>query len=408
MSIAQRLSAAGFSPSVRRVLSHSVFVGLALSSTDILLPFYLVSLSYSTAEVGLFSTMSRFAGMLTAIPLGSLSDRIGAQRALILGLGSWGAAYMLLLLAPNLILMLIAQFLIGCCLFLIFGTVTPLMASLVEDSHRSQIFAVNEFMYVFLGLIGAAMGGLLPGLIAGANAWQSGSPQVYRLALLVCSSLMFIGLVPLLARLNGPRHAGGGSAGQNTVQRLLPQRRLMRISLSSLFFGLGAGALLPFQGLFLRETFSLTDSSVGLIISSASLAGGVGALVSPLIVQRLGTKRAAALLRMSLGGAIALLTIPFLPMVVFAFMLRSCFFSACVPSGQTLMIGLTPPQQRGRLMSLTSLFWATGWAASSLANGWLVPQVGYVPGFLAAAVFLVCSGLSFATLREYTPPDVRL
>jgi MFS family permease len=400
MSIAQRVVAAGFSASVRRVLLHALFVGLALSVTDILLPFYLISLGYSTAEVGVFSTISRFAGMLTALPLGRLTDRMGPQNALRLGLIASAVSWLLMLLAPTLPLMMMAQFLIGSGLFLIFGSSTPLMSLLVEERQRSQVFAVNEFMYVFLGLIGSALGGALPGLVAAIGGLPVGSAAAYRLALMIGASLLLVATLPLIGKLQGNAHGGAGGAAALPEMAPVSGWRLVRLGLPSLFFGLTAGAVLPFQGLFLRETFALSDADVGLILAAASFAGGIGALSSPLVVRALGQRQGASLLRMLLGVGIALLLLPLLPGVVLGLMLRSFFFSASVPQGHALLLGLTPPQQRGRLSSVMSLQWATGWATASLLSGWINPQFGFLPGFAAAAVFAVCSALSMYTLRD--------
>jgi MFS family permease len=404
MAFGVRLAKAGFSGPVRRVLLHALFIGLAFSISEILMPFYLVSLGYSTSEVGLFSTVARIAGMVSAIPLGRMVDRIGPQKALqgaVVGVViGWG----LLLSAPTLTLMLAAQFVIGVTGLLIFSASIPLMAGLSQREQRSQIFAVAEFTYVFVGLLGSAVGGALPGWIAPLVGDSAVSPAVYRLSIGVAALLFIVALLPIVARLRMLEATNAAGVDDGAPQLSLPLRRMLRIGLASVLIGLSSGTIIPFQGLFLREQFALSDANVGLILSITSLSGGIGALAGAAVVRRLGLRRGAGLLRMLVAPAIVLMLVPQLSVVVVGFVLRAGFISASVPQGDAFVMSQTPAHQRGRMVSITSLLWSGGWAVSSLIAGYAAPLFGYGPQFTLALLLAFGSGIAYWTLREHSEP----
>ncbi|HEU5088598.1 MAG TPA: hypothetical protein VFT99_14180 [Roseiflexaceae bacterium] len=74
-------------PPIRRILLHSLLLGLAMNVADLLFNFYLVSLGYGSEIAGLLSTVYRAAGVVAGVPMGMLIDRFGSQRALQLGVG---------------------------------------------------------------------------------------------------------------------------------------------------------------------------------------------------------------------------------------------------------------------------------------------------------------------------------
>jgi MFS family permease len=399
MALQLRFNEAGFSGPVRRVFTHAVLVGIGLSITEILMPFYLVSLGYTTSEVGLFSTVARLAGMLSALPLGRMVDRIGPQRALQIAVTGSSTGWALLLLAPTLPLMLAAQFVIGMLGLLVFTTATPLLASLSERRHRSQIFAVNEFMYVFVGLIGSAIGGALPAWIALLAAESATSPTAYRLSLAIGALIFAAALLPVLAQLRGPvEQIEHVRADEPTAA--LPLRRMLHLALGAHLIGLSSGMVVPFQGLFLREQFGVSDATVGLIVSATALSAGVGALTGAAVVRRIGIRRGAGYLRMMMAPALAMLLIPNLSFVVAGLILRAGFISASVPQADAMVISQTPARQRGRMAAVSSLLWSGGWAVSSLAAGYAAPQFGYGPQFAVAMVLGLLSGLAYLSIRE--------
>jgi MFS family permease len=389
-----------FGFSVWRVLLHSLTLGLALSFAEILFAFYVVSVGFSETEVGTLSTVLRVAGMITALPIGMVIDRIGAQRAIQIGVLGYAAGWLILLQVPTLPVLALSQFLVGVFYLLAATAVVPLLAQLAPDRLRPTVFGYNAFMIMSIGLVGNAAGGSLPMLAARMLDVDVQAPDAYRLAL---SSVVILGVVavlPVLGRLNvrAQLHLSSRTGPPADEPTPISQRRMYHFAVPALFMGLGAGAILPFQSLYFRETFSLPDVSVGLILSMSALGSGIGALTGAAIGRRLGLKRSAAALRALAGPATFLMAVPFLPLSMFGAVLRGLFISGSWPQNDALIVSNTPPAQRGRTMAITSLLWSTGWALSSLINGWLVPHFGFLPGIISSGVLMLLSGYTIGML----------
>ena len=395
--LADRARLLNLRPPVRRVLIHSLLLGLALNIADLLFNFYLVSQGYGTDTAGLMSTVSRVAGMLLGIPMGLFIDRIGAQRAIQLSLLVYSGGWLLMLQGQSLIALMIAQFIIGAAFLTALTAVVPLLATITSDDERTGVFGLNASATMVAGLGGGMIGGLLP---SGTALLLGVGPQdtaAYRLALGIVVLLSLLALLPIL------RPLSNGSEFRTTEpspldSRRLPNTRLIRFSLSAMFLGIGSGVILPFQNLFFRDVFGLSDSGVGIILATVAVCMGLGALIGAPLGARIGLRRGATILRMiSVAGALIML-IPSLIPATIGFIIRGTFIVASYPMSDALVMANTPLRQRGMAMSLSSVFWAGGWAVGALAGGYMQVRWGFNPLIIVAAVNYLFSALAIWTL----------
>jgi MFS family permease len=397
--LAVRARLFGLSPQVRRILIFSLLFGLAFNIADLLFNFYLVSLGYGTDTAGLMSTLSRAAGMLLGVPLGLLIDRMGPQRAIILAMAVYCVGWLLMLQATALLALAGAQFVIGASFLMASTSVIPLLAGVTHDDERARVFGLNASATLMIGMVGSALGGLLP---MGAAALLNVGPQdtaAYRLALTVVIVLSILAVLPLLRPfpvLSPAETQAAAAAGADFTP--LPTRRLLRFALPGLLLGLGGGAILPFQNLFFRNVFSLSDGAVGMVLAAASLGMGLGALMGAPVTRRIGLRRGAALLRMGTVVGLMIMLVPALVPAVLGFFLRGMFVSASFPMNDALVMRHTPPRQRGMAMSLMSVLWSGGWAAAAVVSGYVQIRWGFTPIIIFAAVAYSLSALAIITL----------
>ncbi|MBO9319569.1 MAG: MFS transporter [Chloroflexus sp.] len=394
-----RLSLAQIPFAVWRILAHSFLFGFALSIADILFNFYLISQGYTVNDVGLLSMVGRAAGMVMGLPMGWLIDRLGPQRAMIVGVVVYAVGWIGLLQAPALPWLITAQFVVGASYLLSATAVTPLLALVTREDQRPLVFGMNASATLIVGLIGSAVGGMLPLLAAGIIAVDPRSTPAYRLALTSVIVLSIVALLPVLARLPAvvEQTADITSAEVSTARR--SWLTLLWFAFPSFLLGVGGGAILPFQNLFFRDQFGLDDASVGLALAVASLGAGIGALFGAPVVRRIGLQHGAALLRLGAAPAMLLMLTPWLPLAIIGFFARGFFIAASYPMNDALVMGATPTTQRGLAMSLMSLLWAGGWAISAVIWGWVIPVFGYGPQIVAAAVAYALSAFVIWSLR---------
>ncbi len=394
-----RLSLAQIPSSVWRILAHSFLFGFALSIADILFNFYLVSQGYTFSDVGLLSMVSRAAGMIMGLPMGWLIDRLGPQRAMIGGVVGYALGWVALLQAPALPWLIAAQFVVGACYLLASTAVTPLLALVTREAQRPVVFGMNASATLVVGLLGSAVGGVLPLLAAEIIAADPQSTGAYRLALTTVIGLSIVALLPVLKRLPAIVETSGSAIAESGQRARLLLRQLVWFAVPSFLLGIGGGAILPFQNLFFRDQFGLSDASVGVALALASLGAGIGALTGAPIVRKIGLQRGAALLRLGATPAMLLMLTPWLPVAIVGFFARGFFIAASYPMNDALVMGATPIAQRGLAMSLMSLLWAGGWAVSAVIWGWVAPVFGYGPQIVAAALAYALSALVIWSLK---------
>lgn len=396
-----RSAAARVSPQVWRILAHSLLFGLAGSIADLLFNFYLVSLGYGADTAGLMATVYRGAGALLGLPIGLLIDRFGPRVLLIAGAMGFGLAYALLLLASQLWALAAIVFLAGIANVLALTAVVPLLTSITSSEERPTVFGMNASAALIIGLAGSSIGGLLPGLAAGILNVPAQDTAAYRLALTVVVVLGIISPLPVMLGFRTTTHTTGAATTAATPQRRQSSLTLIHFALPSLLLGIGGGLFLPFQNLYFRSVWGLSDAFVGAMLAVGALGMGLGALLGSPVAARMGLRQAASVLRFATVLAVGLMFVPFLPVVMLGYILRGTFIAASYPLNDALVMKLTPAQQRGAAVSLLSVLWSLGWSVSAWVSGQI--QVGY--GFMPVlAVSLVAYGLSawaIWTIRDH-------
>jgi MFS family permease len=398
LSLRARTALAELTPPVRRILLHSMLLGFSGSIADLLFNFYLISLGYAADTAGLLATISRVAGVVLGLPIGLLIDRAGARRALLVGVALYAGGWTLKLLSGSLWALSAAEFLAGAALLLAQTAVVPLLARVTTAAQRPAMFGLNAAAALVIGLVGSAVGGLLPALAAMATG---GGPQdvgAYRLALTSVVVLGLVAALPLLKELPDAGRDAATVAAQASIARLRPGR-LLFYAVPSLLLGAGGGLILPFQNLFFRGRFGLSDAAVGAVLAWTALGMGIGAVLGAPVSTRLGMRRAAALLRFGAVPAMLLMIVPVLPAAVAGFFLRGLFVAASYPLNDALIMQATPERQRGIMVSLMTIFWSLGMATASAASGWAQVRWGFEPVLAVSAVAYTLSGLAIAVAR---------
>ncbi len=398
LAMRAHLSGGKISSAVWLILLHSSLFGLALSIADILFNFYLVSLGYTVATAGLFSTIGRAAGMLMGIPLGIMIDRIGAQRSLLIGVAVYALGWAILLQFTSLWIMIPIQFLIGAAFILTSTAVTPLLAGVTNEAQRATIFGWNASATMAVGLGGSVLGGVLPSLAAGMIDVGPQDTAAYRMALMVVVGLCVIAMLPILSRMQPVTHERPHGAAPLPTH-LVPMSRLVRFSIAGLLLGMGGGAFLPFQNLFFRDVFLLSDAAVGIVLAWGALGMGVGGMLGGPIAGWLGLQRAATITRMGAVFSMLLMLTPSLLIASIGFFWRGLSIAASYPLNDALIMRATPLRQRGIAASMMSVFWSGGWAAAAWTSGLVLEYWGFAPVLVFAAVAYFGSALAIATLR---------
>ena len=389
---------------VWRVLMHSTLIGLGMSFFDVLFNFFLVSMGYAADTVGVLSTVSRIAGLVVGIPAGMLIDRIGARHALIGAVMLYVAGLTWVVFAPSQLWLVVSQFMVGCAFSLLFSSLWPLLTMATPHAQQTTVFGLNEAALNMIGLVGSVMAGWLPSVVAPWLQVDEQSTLAYRTVLLIGIAVLAMSAIPLLGDIT--KAPNTDEHGELLVAEV-PQRstgRIILYGIAGFLMGVGSGTFFPFQSLFFRFQFHLTDSAVGTILAFSGVALGAGAVIIGHSIGQRSLRVWASVLRMLAAPALLLMLATELWVSLIGFYVRAFLMGGSIALSDVLAMRLVNPRQRGFASSIWNMSWAAGWAITSTLSGLVQTQYGFTPLLILGATAYVASGLAiWHLMREDTP-----
>lgn len=312
--------------------------------------------------------------------------------------------------------------LIGASTYLLLAFIPPslatlyvLVATLVAKSFvmAAQDIAVDayaaEAMTPAERPLGTAIINFLAvlGTILGTGAVALVSRFGWEATMIAASTLLVLAALPALLRAE-PAPPAASRARQARGERASLRRALTRPEARMVLpcmavFGFGGGFLQSMLGPFFADK-GLSLTQFGIVALCAGVLGtGIGALLTPWLVARIGLARTAMLglggILPILGGALGVVAwlpdVPPLPVLVCVGALvfvALTVYDTCVGISRFQWVSAA---QAGTDYSLQSSFLNLGgWLAGSVA-GVLAAQVGWVAFFPLAALFIVCGGVLY-------------
>jgi DHA2 family multidrug resistance protein-like MFS transporter len=294
------------------------------------------------------------AGLL--ITMGTLGDRIGRRRLLLIGAAAFGIASILAALSTSAEMLIAARALLGVAGATLAPSTLALIRNIFADP-KQRTFAIGVWITSFSA--GAAIGPLIGGLMLESFSWGS----VFLLAVPVMALLLAVG-PRLLPEFSDP------DAG--------------RLDLTSAVASLVAVLAVIF-GLKQIAQDGVTWIAIAAIVGGLAVGGGFvrrqGRLADPLIDLRLFRLPA-------FSGALAANTLGFFVNFGIAVFLAQYL---------QLVLGLSP---------LEAGLWTMPWAAGFIVGSMLTPMiVSRISSASAITGGLVLAGIGFALLTQVTGDD---
>ena len=389
--ISRRRLPPGLNRRVLLFLCHSLLFHIALLGiADILLNFYLVSIGFDGQTIALLQSLPRLSGFLIGLPIGLFADRIGNRRLIVLSTIGIALSVAATALTTSLPLLALSRFAWGACFGANQVVKPPFMVTLTDRREHTAQFSWHNLVSMLAVAMGSALGGLLPMLLGGA---VHADASAYRASILLAALILLLSVLPML-----PLDGRGGTVGQHWrvgAWRLLPWRRLLRLTFPLFVFGISGGLTFPFFNLFFRDVFALGDSAVGAVIGLGWLVMGAVPLANPLWQARLG--RAGALFALMLLSALAFIGLGLAQALALAVVFYALAIGArntMQPLFQPLLLDSLAEAHHNLASSVGLALWNMGWFGATLGFGWLQLSLGYRGIMLLVAVFVLLNGLS--------------
>ena len=393
-----------FNRPARLFLVATLINGIVFSIWWLFFNFYILELGFSREYLGLVTSATSAAALLLGIPLGVLSDRIGRKKAMIWGVSIYIVAMGLevLLLNPNMILMM--AFISGAGHTLYFISQPPFMMKVSNAQNRTLLFSLNFGLVTLSGAVGSLFAGQLPALFGDLLGVAANSASAYRAVLFSAVILSSLTLLPLFL-IREPYTANGDVVNNrdgitnslpvilHSLKTTITRPITLKLSLPTLMIGFGAAILIPYMNIFFRDTFAISDHTLGIVFSLSALMTGVGSLIAPRLTTELGSKIRAIVLTQSLSVVFLLILgfSPFFGLAAVAFLLRSSLMNMSVPLFDTFSMEHVREQEQATVVSVKELAWQAGWTVGPFISGIVQESYGFTPLFITTAVLYAIS-----------------
>src|SRR5438105_2296772 len=259
-----------FSSNARLFLLSNLLGGVVISIYSLLFNFYLLSLGYQQDFLGLIASLGQFTIFLAALPCGMLSNMLGRKRAMLLAVGANVVVMLGFVIWTTTEGIVVLTLLNGVSQALFVVSMSPFMIENSTKAERTHLFSMNQAVIAVAGVAGGIVGGNAPAWLGAWLGVGASDVRAYQAGIGAATFINLISMFPLLLLRDVPsseRHM----ARRPLSGARLDGRMLFKLLFPNLLIGLGAGLLIPFNNVFLRERFGVNDSEVGTVFAFIAL-----------------------------------------------------------------------------------------------------------------------------------------
>jgi len=388
----------------------------AYGSLSVVLVFYLVGVGLTEPEIGLLLTLTLVGDTFVSLYLTTRADRIGRRRMLIVGALLMAAAGGVFATTRHFWILVVAGTL---------GVISPsgqevgpflsieqaALAHVVPDRSRTDVFA----WYTLTGSIATAFGALAAGGAVRVLQLRVTPLASYRMVVILYAVLAIV-LAVLFSRLSPAAEAatlGEKRAFSATFAGLsgIEHSRPVVIKLSALFaldsFG-GGFVVQSFAAYWFYLRFGVAPATLGVVFFWANVFAGLSALVAARLARRFGL--VTTMVATHLPSNVLLILVPLmptLPLAVAALLARFSISQMDVPTRQSYIMAVVPPDERSAAAGITNVARTTGAAISPLFVGMMFarPPLMNLPFFLAGTLKILYDLLLYREFVAVRPPE---
>uniref|UniRef100_A0A7C4W8N0 MFS transporter n=1 Tax=Fervidobacterium thailandense TaxID=1008305 RepID=A0A7C4W8N0_9BACT len=257
---------------------YTLVDGLAMGVYGTLFNLLLKSVGFSTSAVGRVTSNTLWGSALLSLFLGFLSDKVDKKTVLVFShlLGVFFGTYRALSISTA--ALNVSSFFFGGFSAVSATVVSTILVMKTDRDERSKYFGLNFGIGMLTGTVGNFIGGFLGELLG------------LKLSVLLSNLVRIFALIPILKLSVKEQEVSRGVWNHvKQVRKNIPtnvRNVLIYYFLSTVSVGFGAGLFVSFGNIIFHDLFNFKPSLIGIILSLAQLATGLGAIFS----HKLGKK----------------------------------------------------------------------------------------------------------------------
>ncbi len=397
----------GFSRNAQLYLVCIALGQISLGAYSVTYNLYLRSLNYSVSTIGLLVFVETLASGLASLPAGIFSDRFGRRRSLFYAIILSGlAAFGQITFTQTLPLLMFFNFMRGSATTLKNISQSPFLMENSRAEERVHLFSTNQALSTMASVVGNTLGGALPAMLISQSFVNGLEINSLRWTLGLSISFYFLAAIPVFfikeeKREHKPRPA------LVELGAALKSDRVRHFACFQGMIGLGAGMVIPFFNVFLRDQLGATSAQVGSIMAISSIVLTVGVLLSPFLAERLGKVRAVSLTQMlSIPFLLSAGYVPNLRIVAVAYWLRMALMNMSSPISGTFAMEMLEPSQRATANSLFNMTSQIMRAIAGAIGGFMMDRFGLSSPYIVTAALYFAATLYYR--KHFTPVEQEL
>lgn len=379
----------------RNVVVMSLAVFLLAAGEELwksFLPKYLEALGATSTVIGLFGTTRDFLDATYQYPGGSISDRIGSRRALVLFAGLAAAGSLIYAFSPSWPFIFVG---------LAFGMAwtsmaSPAMFTMIAErlprERRAMGFTVQAILKRVPVMLSPAIGGLLIarlGLIRGM-----------RISLLITAALALIAILAQRRLYNVRLEAGVATSLNFLAQFRAMHKALKRLLISDIFIRTCEGMVNVFVVLYATNVTGVSSLQFGVLVGIQMATSIAAYLPAARLADRYGRKPfvVVTFVCFSIFPLSVALSDSFAELVV-AFVIGG-LRELGEPARKAMIVDLADPTRRGRTVGLYYLTRSLSITPAAVIGGFLWKLNPAIPFFVACAIGLAGTMIFVLTVER--------
>ncbi len=371
-----------FPGDAKLMLLSSIIMSLSQGYMFVDYSIYLAQMGYNAYTIGILLSVPTFVGALLMIPIGSLSDRYGRKKFILISRLFLLFSFVILFFTYDFYLLILSGVLQGVAFSNASSSFSALLAEKTDSKNRNVIFASNSFLSgTFMG-IGMIVGSIPPYLRAIMNISIF---DAYRILFAISILLIFISA--FIIYLVKEEYKG------NEIYKIFPKKSkgvVIKLSVLGLI-GLGAGVIVRLFSYWFYLKFHVDVNVLGPIFAISQFVTAFASMTTPEIASRLGEIKTIVLTE-SLS-VIILITMPLLPNYYLAgvfLVLRNFLMNMSGPIMTSFTMSLIPPEERALGSAIIQFFDAVPRSFGPYIGGYFF-SLGYIdlPFYFTGTLYTV-------------------
>jgi len=392
------------------VITANVVFATGLIFHAFLYNFYLEALGHPATVMGNAAAALTLGGLLSLLPAGALTDRVGIRAALVVGatLVTSGLAAGAFVEAPVAIYLAAAVGGAGGGAWRVASP--PTLMRMAAPLLRSRVFAWNVGLLVTAGGVGHAVAGAIPGWVE--TSFGLSSLAAIRVALLVGAAGSALSIVVFAVLPGIPGRAGASGAARESRSstigpRSWAQRRrtILPIVILVGVWMVGPALAAPFLNIFFTRRFALTLAEVGAVFAATQLIWGAAVFASGALAGRLGLLRfltitlagfAPAMLGLSLASGMTV--------AAMLFFVQGLISPLTNPVIDQVLLVRAPAEKHGLVSSWRNAAADLSALAGASLGGYLLAETSFATLFAVAGVVGLAGAAGLVMVLAKAPP----